>query len=165
MRVAGIVPDSVVDGPGIRYVIFTQGCNHYCPGCHNPQTWDLKGGEEKRIKDIVRDIKKHPYIKGITLSGGDPFLQAEECALLIQQVKKKYNLNVVTYTGYTFEELANSSNKGIQSLLRGTDILIDGPFLQEKKDLNIPFRGSCNQRIIDIKQSLKLKKIMEYSLV
>lgn len=164
IRVAGIIPDSVVDGPGIRYVIFTQGCTHHCGGCHNQKTWDPNGGEEKRIKDIIRDIKKHRFIQGITLSGGDPFFQAEKCAYLASEVKKKYGLNVVTYTGYLFEELIEMNNEGIQNLLKVTDLLIDGPFREDEKDLNIAFRGSKNQRIIDMKKSYVLKRPIIYEI-
>lgn len=164
IKVAGIVPDSVVDGPGVRYVIFTQGCFHKCPACHNPDTWDPHGGEEKRIKHIVKDIKKHPYVTGITLSGGDPFLQAEKCADLVKQVKSKYKMSIVTYTGDLYEKLLQSTDKHVQELLRQTDILIDGPFVESKKDLNLPHRGSTNQRIIDVQKSLKNKETILYEL-
>ncbi|NMA00955.1 MAG: anaerobic ribonucleoside-triphosphate reductase activating protein [Clostridia bacterium] len=162
IRIAGIVSDSVVDGPGVRYTIFTQGCPHHCQGCHNPQTWDPKGGEEKRIRDIVRDIKRHPFIQGITLSGGDPFLQAQESAFLAKEVKEKYNLNVVTYTGYLMEELLASNNEHFMELLKNTDILVDGPYMEELRDLNIQFRGSTNQRLIDVPKTLKLGKVVEW---
>ena len=160
IKIAGIVPDSVVDGPGIRYTIFTQGCLHHCPGCHNPQTWDLHGGEDKRIKDIIRDIKRHPFIKGITLSGGDPFVQATKSAYLAHQVKEKYQLDVVTYTGYLFEDLVTISEEGFMELLLATDILIDGPYIEELRDINIPFRGSTNQRIIDVEKSLRAGQVI-----
>lgn len=162
LKIAGIVPDSVVDGPGIRYVIFTQGCEHYCKGCHNQETWDKNGGIEKTDREILRDIKKYKNIKGITLSGGDPFLQAEELVPLVKKIKVKYGHSIVAYTGYLYEEILDSGNEHHLELLELTDILIDGPFKVEEKDLNIPFRGSRNQRIIDVKKSSETNGIVLY---
>jgi anaerobic ribonucleoside-triphosphate reductase activating protein len=155
LRVAGIVKESIVDGPGIRYVVFAQGCPHLCRGCHNPQTWDSTGGEIKDTADLLKEIKKGKGLKGVTFSGGEPFEQAEAFVILGKEVKK-LGLNVITYTGYIFEEIIElgKSNPWYQELLTLTDILIDGPFMEEFKALDLPFRGSTNQRIIDVHASL-----------
>lgn len=150
MRLAGILSESVVDGPGVRFVVFSQGCRHHCPGCHNPDTWDPDGGEEATVKSVLKQIKKkRKYIRGITLSGGDPFLQAEEMAKLAFEARK-LDLDIVTYTGYIYEELLELNLPGSQDLLDATDILIDGPFIEEQKDISLSFCGSKNQRIIDL---------------
>lgn len=150
MRLAGILSESIVDGPGVRFVVFAQGCLHHCPGCHNPDTWDPGGGEEATVKSVIKKIKKkRKYIRGITLSGGDPFLQAEEMAELAFEAKK-LDLDIVTYTGYIYEELLELNLPGSKDLLDATDILIDGPFIEEQKDISLPFCGSTNQRIIDL---------------
>lgn len=151
MRLAGILPESVVDGPGLRFVVFAQGCPHQCRECHNPETWDMAGGKEMTVREITKILKKRiKYgIKGITLSGGEPFLQAEEMAVLAGEARK-IGLNVVVYTGYLYEELIRMTTPGIQELLHITDILIDGPFILEQRDISLAFRGSANQRIIDL---------------
>lgn len=163
IRIAGIVEESIVDGPGIRYVLFTQGCPHNCKGCHNPQTHDFNMGRMEKCENIVNMIDSNPLLKGITLSGGEPFMQAEKLANLIDKVENK-KLDVMTYTGFKFEYLlenANEENK-YMNLLEKTDILIDGKFEMDKKDENLLFRGSSNQRAIDVKESLKTRKIIEY---
>ena len=163
IRVSGIVEESIVDGPGIRYTIFTQGCNHDCKGCHNPDTHDFAGGSIKECSSIVNEFKENFLLDGITLSGGEPFLQPTECTLLAQEARK-IGLNVVTYTGYTFEELYLKAerSKEIMELLRNTDILVDGPFIQEQRNILLKFRGSENQRIIDVKKTLnKYKRVEE----
>ncbi|MFZ5753980.1 MAG: anaerobic ribonucleoside-triphosphate reductase activating protein [Bacillota bacterium] len=150
MRLSGIISESVVDGPGVRFVVFTQGCPHHCPGCHNPETWDPSGGKEMTLKEILKLIKKKlKNIRGITLSGGDPFLQAAEMAALAREAKK-LGLDVVTYTGYTYEELLAIDGPGFKELLEVTDILVDGPFLIQYRDIGLAFRGSSNQRVIDL---------------
>ncbi|MCR4441129.1 MAG: anaerobic ribonucleoside-triphosphate reductase activating protein [Peptococcaceae bacterium] len=155
MRLAGIVPESIVDGPGVRMVVFAQGCPHHCPGCHNPETWDPGGGQEMTVKEILKIVKKKlKNIRGLTLSGGEPFLQAEEMAALAGKARE-LGLDVVTYTGYTYEELLALNLPGWAKLLEVTDILVDGPFLQELKDISLPFRGSRNQRVIDLKEKRK----------
>jgi anaerobic ribonucleoside-triphosphate reductase activating protein len=160
IKVAGIVKESIVDGPGIRMVVFAQGCKHKCKGCHNPNTHTFDGGELIEIDKIISDLKKNTLLDGVTLSGGDPFEQAEKFAVLAQEVKK-IGLNVITYTGYTYEQLIgySSERKGYRELLENTDMLVDGPFLMEEKSLLLKFRGSKNQRIIDVPNSIKNKKI------
>lgn len=150
MRLAGMLNESIVDGPGVRFVVFAQGCLHHCPGCHNPATWDLRGGEEYTVKEVLKRLKKRrPFIHGLTLSGGDPFLQAGEMAELAWAARG-LDLSVVTYTGYIYENLLHSDLPGASDLLAATDFLIDGPFIEIQKDLSLPFRGSANQRIIDL---------------
>ncbi|NLK44145.1 MAG: anaerobic ribonucleoside-triphosphate reductase activating protein [Tissierellia bacterium] len=151
LRVAGIVDESIVDGPGIRLVVFTQGCKHNCIGCQNPETHSFKGGELININSIIQMIKSNPLLDGITLSGGEPFEQVRECAILAKKVRE-LGLNVVTYTGYTFEEILKDENS--RELLLYTDILIDGKFDITKKSLMLKFRGSTNQRIIDVRKYL-----------
>lgn len=151
IRIAGIEEESIVDGPGIRLVVFTQGCKHNCIGCHNPETHSFDGGELVDIDHIVEMIKENPLLDGITLSGGEPFEQALECSILARKVKK-LGLNVITYTGYTFEEILRS--KKFRDLLLQTDLLIDGKFDISQKSMMLQFRGSTNQRVIDVKKYL-----------
>ncbi|RPF49479.1 anaerobic ribonucleoside-triphosphate reductase activating protein [Thermodesulfitimonas autotrophica] len=152
LRIAGVVRESVVDGPGLRYVIFAQGCPHHCKGCHNPETWDPAGGYEITAAELLADISRNPLLKGVTFSGGDPFLQAGAFAVLGRALREE-GYNIVTYTGYTYEELQTMAEKGVRELLAVTDILIDGPFVLAERDLTLPFRGSKNQRIIDVRAS------------
>ncbi len=162
LKIAGIVEESIVDGPGIRFVIFTQGCPHKCKGCHNPQTHDFNGGKNIDIDEIVSKINENPLLKGITLSGGEPFMQAKQLSNLVDKVDKK--LDIITYTGYKYEELLEKANEenSFMQLLSRTDILIDGRFELESKKENLKYRGSSNQRAIDVKKSLKSGKIIEY---
>jgi len=165
IRVAGIVKESIVDGPGIRYVIFTQGCKLNCEGCHNPQTHPFDGGTLTDIQDLAEDIKKNPFLDGVTFSGGEPFEQAAPLAKLAEMVKKT-GLDVITYTGYTYEYIIENCDKhdGWKELLEITDILIDGRFEKVKKSLALKFRGSSNQRIIDVKESLRSGEVKEIEL-
>lgn len=155
IRIAGITLESVVDGPGIRLVVFTQGCPHNCPGCHNPETHDPNGGKLMDSTEIISIIERAKLIRGVTFSGGEPFLQAEKLTS-IAKVAHQFNLDVVTYTGFLYENLLDLTAKdnGILGLLQQTDILIDGPFKKEERDLRLSFRGSRNQRIIDVPKSL-----------
>lgn len=163
IRIAGIIEESIVDGPGIRFVIFTQGCPHHCKGCHNPQTHDFNSGKEISINDILQMIEANPLLKGITLSGGEPFMQAKTLSIMLDKVKAK-NLDVITYSGFTYEEiLQKADNKNYyKELLERTDILIDGKFEEDKKNENLMYRGSSNQRAIDVKLSIDKGKIVEH---
>ncbi|MBQ8582665.1 MAG: anaerobic ribonucleoside-triphosphate reductase activating protein [Ruminococcus sp.] len=155
LRIAGTANDSIVDGPGIRFTIFTQGCPHHCEGCHNPQTHDFNGGTITDTDELLNRIKSNPLLDGVTFSGGEPFCQAAALAELGSKIKA-LGLNIVTYTGYTFEELyADRTSNGFGELLSVTDYLIDGPFVLAQKNWEIRFRGSSNQRIIDVTESLK----------
>lgn len=163
IRIAGTVQNSIVDGPGIRYTLFTQGCQHNCKGCHNPQTFDLMGGKEVSAQLIYEEIKNDPLTKGVTFSGGEPFLQAEKLAELGQAIHSLQK-DIITYTGFTFEELLESGDDAFMQLLKETDILIDGRFVLELKDLTLKFRGSKNQRILDCKKSLETGKPIEVEI-
>lgn len=151
IRIAGIEEESIVDGPGIRMVIFTQGCKHNCVGCHNPESHSFTGGELIEIDEIINRVKANPLLDGITLSGGEPFEQSEECSILARKVKD-LGLSVVTYTGYSFEEILKDEK--FKKLLLETDTLIDGKFNIDEKSLMLKFRGSKNQRIIEVEKFL-----------
>lgn len=161
LRIAGTVNDSIVDGPGIRFTVFVQGCPHNCKGCHNPQTHDFEGGTVTTTEKILEKIKGNPLLDGVTFSGGEPFCQAEALADLGREIKK-LGLDIITYTGYTFEKLFEERDQNHWGDLLGvTDYLIDGPFILEQKDWEIKFRGSSNQRYIDCRESLKNGKVIE----
>ncbi|MBQ9980418.1 MAG: anaerobic ribonucleoside-triphosphate reductase activating protein [Oscillospiraceae bacterium] len=162
MRIAQVVQDSIVDGPGFRLAVFTQGCPHGCPGCHNPETHDFSGGTEMTVEEIIEKLKKNPLMKGLTLSGGEPFCQAEECTRLAELARENGVRNVWAYSGWTFEQLLNSEDSGKISLLRQLDVLVDGPFILSQRSLAIPWRGSKNQRLIDVKASLEAGTAVEW---
>lgn len=153
VRVNGFVQESIVDGPGLRFVIFTQGCPHNCHGCHNPDTHDFLGGYLVSAEEIIRQIAEHPLLAGVTFSGGEPFLQARVLSLIAAAVHAMQK-NVVTYTGYVFEELLvmAAKDKNIQTLLDSTDILVDGPYVDSLRALDLPFRGSSNQRLLNLQE-------------
>ncbi|MEI6131473.1 MAG: anaerobic ribonucleoside-triphosphate reductase activating protein [Bacillota bacterium] len=161
IRIAGIVDESIVDGPGIRLTVFVQGCTHNCEGCHNPESHSKDGGSLISVRKILGMIDKNPLLDGITLSGGEPFQQAKECAVLAKAAKEK-GLNVITYSGYTFEKIVAEAdaNPGWRDLLENSDVLVDGPFVLSQRSLMLRFRGSENQRIVDVKNSLEEKKIV-----
>lgn len=162
IRFTGTVRESVVDGPGLRFVIFVQGCSHHCKGCHNPDTWDLLGGEPIKAEDLLKQVKAEKLIKGVTFSGGEPFLQAAPLAWLGREIKKQ-GLDLITFTGYTWQELRALclEDQAVNDLMLVSDYIIDGPFVLEKKDFDLPFRGSRNQRIIDVKKSIPAGKVIE----
>lgn len=164
VRLAGTVPESVVDGPGMRFVIFAQGCPHRCDGCHNPETWDVAEGELVSLSELISFIGNNPLLRGITLSGGEPFLQAKELYPLARAVKEK-GMDVVTYTGYTWEALQKmaAGDNPIQRLMELSDYIVDGPFIKDLRDISLPFRGSANQRIIDVAASLSSGDIVPAS--
>lgn len=159
IRLAGLVPESFVDGPGIRFTVFTQGCPHKCEGCHNPETHDFNTGRLADVDKVFERIIKNPLVKGVTFSGGEPFCQPEPLAYLAKLLKEK-GYHVMSYSGYTFEELLEKShsNTHIGDLLNNIDILVDGPFLLAERSLELRFRGSRNQRIVDVSESLKTGK-------
>ncbi|MGE5422759.1 MAG: anaerobic ribonucleoside-triphosphate reductase activating protein [Ignavibacteriales bacterium] len=162
IRVCGFTKESVVDGPGIRAVVFAQGCPHRCVGCHNPDTWDSEDGFDLEIDDILFQIASNPLLRGLTLTGGEPFAQSEGFAELAARVKSS-GLDVVTYSGYTYEELMEKGRQdvSVMKILENTDILIDGPYMEELKDLSLAYRGSRNQRIIDINSSFQTGKVVQ----
>lgn len=152
LRIAGVVKESIVDGPGIRFVVFAQGCPHHCDGCHNPATHDFNGGQLVTIDTIIAEMKKNPLLDGITLSGGEPFEQSEGFGELARRAQVA-GYHVMTYTGYTYEALLAQKDQPWQRLLEQTDLLVDGRFEVAQKSLRLKFRGSQNQRIIDVKKS------------
>ena len=155
MRIAGTIQDSIVDGPGFRFAVFAQGCELRCEGCHNPATWDLSGGDETTTDDLIAEMLSNPMTDGLTLTGGEPFLQPEECAKLAAAAREK-GLNVWVFTGYTFEELLTRSETEpcIKELLELTDTLVDSPFALAERTLSLKWRGSANQRVLDVPKSL-----------
>lgn len=161
LRIAGTVNDSIVDGPGIRYVIFTQGCPHHCPGCHNPQTHDFVGGQVAEIEKILDEIFSNPILSGVTFSGGEPFCQAEGLVPIAEAVKEK-GKHLMIYTGYLLEQLQEMENAGVKRLLELADVIVDGPFVQEEKNLTLSFRGSENQRVIDMVKTRNAGEIVLY---
>ena len=154
IRIAALVNDSIVDGPGLRYAVYTQGCTHHCKGCHNPQTHDPKGGRETDTGIIWREIEENPLLSGITFSGGDPLLQPLPLAELAEKAHEK-GLSVWCYTGWTWESLMRKSDPDMMTLLKNVDVLVDGPFLLDQRTLDLPFRGSKNQRLIYVAESLR----------
>lgn len=163
IRIAGYVDDSIVDGPGIRFTIFTQGCAHHCFNCHNPETWDFDKGKDVDIDELISKINRNPLLQGITLSGGDPLYQVNACLELVKKVKElNADLDIIIYTGFTFEELAINfkKNNDLLSLLKLSDILIDGKYEDSLRDLTLRFRGSSNQRVINLKKTFLEEKIV-----
>ena len=158
---ADLQSDSIVDGPGLRAVLWTQGCAHHCPGCQNAQTWDFNGGGLVPISMVLEAIDELKYQDGITFSGGDPMFQVEQCKQIAEYCKKK-GLNIWVYTGFTFEELMlMAKRKPIYlGFLKLIDVLVDGRFVEEEKDLSLLFRGSANQRLIDIPKTLSTGQIV-----
>ena len=163
MRIAGVVNDSIVDGPGLRLAVFAQGCPHHCPGCHNPQTHDFDGGEVADTEEIIEKMIKNPLLDGVTLTGGEPFCQPEACTE-IARAAHAAGLNVWSYTGYTFEHLLKEGTEPQCALLRELDVLVDGPFLLAQRTLNCRFRGSNNQRLILVRESLDAGRTIELEL-
>lgn len=161
IRIAGIVKESTVDGPGFRYVVFTQGCPHKCKGCHNPDTHDFKGGKLVSINKLVEDINKNPLLKGVTISGGEPFMQPKQVYNLISKLDKNKH-TVMVYTGFEYEQLLEKAkeNDYYLKILQNTDVLIDGKFEEELKSENVIFRGSTNQRAIDTKNSIETGNVV-----
>ena len=157
-----IQSDSIVDGEGIRSVIWFQGCLHNCPGCHNPETHDFKAGVEVSLKEMKAQIDELEYQSGVTFSGGDPMMQVEALAELAAYVKEK-GMNVWVYTGYTFEELMilAEKNESYLKAMEQIDVLVDGKFVMDLKSFDVQFRGSSNQRILDMKKSLEKKKAVK----
>lgn len=158
LYLAGVAGDSIVDGPGIRTTFFAQGCPHHCPGCHNPETWDFSGGTPMEEETLVEIVRENPLCRGVTFSGGEPFSQAEGFARLAELLKAE-GYEVASYSGYTFEALVEGT-EAQKKLLASIDVLIDGPFLMEEKSLELNFRGSRNQRIIQVPKSLEAGSVV-----
>jgi len=165
LRLFGEVKESITDGPGLRYAVFAQGCPHYCEGCHNPESHSFTEGYLVREEAVINEIFKNPLLDGVTLSGGEPFMQAVELSVVAAAVKSG-GLSVIVFSGYTYEELLSLSKerKGYMSLLENTDILIDGRFESRNKSMDLRFRGSTNQRAIDVPASLKSGAVVLFPL-
>lgn len=163
MKIGGFYSDSISNGVGWRAVLFVSGCPHHCLGCHNPESWDKDYGEPFVEDDIYNQMMENPFLDGLTLSGGEPFLYCQELFSLVKRVKAK-GLNIWSYTGFTFEELLRWSerNADVQQFLRQVDVLVDGKFLIEKMVPKKRFRGSGNQRIIDVQASLMKQEVVLY---
>ena len=162
LRLAGVIRESIVDGPGIRMTIFTQGCPHHCKGCHNEQTWDFEGGYDSSTERILEEAQKDPILRGLTFSGGEPFCQAEALSALAKEAKEK-GYDIFCYTGFTFEKLVSEfdTHPEYKELLTYCDWLVDGPFVLSERSLMLKFRGSKNQRILDVKKSLETMTAIE----
>ena len=151
LRLSGVISESIVDGPGFRYVVFTQGCPHGCPGCHNPQTHDFNGGTLIDPLTLLPEIDENPLLAGVTFSGGEPFCQPEALLPLAREIKVR-GLHLLIFSGYTYEQLQAmaASSEATAQLLRLCDTLIDGPYIEEQRDLTLQFRGSANQRVLQL---------------
>lgn len=168
IHVAGIMENSIVDGPGMRAVLFLQGCPHHCKGCHNPETWDInsKTAQTLTVQELGEQILAIKRINKLTLSGGDPIMQATACLDLIQYLKSrrielgKPEYSIILYTGYTFEQLLERKDPTVNELLSECDLVVDGPFIESEKSFDCLYRGSKNQRIINSKTSLMLGEIV-----
>ena len=150
IRVLDIIEDTMVDGPGFRTSIYCAGCRHKCPGCHNPQSWAFDQGHEMSVEAIMKIIEADPYAN-VTFSGGDPMFQATGFAELAREIHKRTNKDIWCYTGFTYESLINQAQR---ELLEQLDVLVDGPFIEKLRDPDLLFRGSSNQRLIDVQASL-----------
>ncbi len=157
IRIAGVVKESIVDGKGIRFTLFTQGCPHGCKGCHNPESHNINGGYDIEAEKVIAEFNKNPLLSGITFSGGEPIIQAKELIPIAEAVTRQ-GKNCWIYSGWTFEELMEKNDADINKLLSLCDVLVDGKYEENERDLTLLFRGSLNQRIIDLKKSLSLKK-------
>ena len=153
-RIAGIADDSVVDGDGCRLTVFVQGCPHHCPGCHNPETHPFDGGSEWETAAVLEALRDNPILSGITLSGGEPFCQPRPM-LELARGAHAMGLDVWAYTGYRLEELRSMADPAIRELLEEIDVLVDGPYIDAQRDLTLHFRGSRNQRVIDMRASAR----------
>lgn len=159
LRVAGYEEESIVDGPGLRLAVFTQGCKHACPGCHNPETHPLDGGELVSVEEIAEKLREDPLLSGVTFSGGEPFLQPAPLVALAR-LARTLGKNVMAYSGYTYEQLLEKAEKDadVAALLDELDWLVDGPYVEKLRDLELQYRGSSNQRFLNREEMDALKK-------
>lgn len=161
IRLAGIEPESIVDGPGYRFAVFVQGCPHHCPGCHNPKTHAIDGGYLADTQEIIGQLGRNPLVRGVTLSGGEPMLQPGALLEIAVKAREK-GLSVWCYTGYTLEQLMKEGRADRMELLRHMDVLVDGPYLAHERSLDLLYRGSRNQRLIDMPATLAAGEIRLY---
>ena len=160
MRVLSIVEGTSVDGPGLRTSIYLAGCDHHCPGCHNPQSWDPQGGEEMSLEALM-DVIAYNELP-VTLSGGDPLFHPEQVAQLTARIKDELGYNIWLYTGFNWEQIVATPR--LLAALEHIDVVVDGPFILAQRDTSLHFRGSANQRIIDVQQSLATGKVSTITL-
>lgn len=161
IRISDICRESSVDGQGLRYVVFVQGCTHGCKGCHNPSTHDINGGTLVDIDDIINEFKSDRLVRGITISGGEPMLQPKQVLELAKRVKE-LGKSVWVYSGYTWEQLMSMNNSYINEILTTIDVLVDGKFVEELKSENCLYRGSSNQRLVNCKESAKYGTVKQF---
>ena len=155
LELAAIVTDSIVDGPGIRTCVFCQGCPHHCPGCHNPQSWDEQGGQPIAVEDLLRLIIDADM--NVTFTGGDPMLHPEGFIALAQLIRQHTDKTIWCYTGFKYEDI--QADQRLSQILPYLDVLVDGPFIQSLRNTDLLFRGSSNQRIIDVKKTIAADEI------
>ena len=158
LSVLSVVDDTTVDGPGFRTSIYCAGCTHHCPGCHNPQSWAQDGGREMSVEELMEVIEADPFAPGVTFTGGDPMQQAEGFTALARAIHERTNKNIWCYTGYTFEALLHMPAQ--RQLLELVDVLVDGPYIEAQRSTDLLFRGSANQRLIDVPRSLAEGRIV-----
>jgi len=163
IRLAGVVPESIVDGPGYRLAVFVQGCPHACPGCHNPKTHDFAGGHDGDTHEIIARLGKNPLVRGVTLTGGEPMMQADALCEIASAAKEK-GMSVWCYTGFTLEALIRENRPDRMRLLEQIDVLVDGPYIAHERSLDLLYRGSANQRLIDMKATREAGKIHLFEL-
>jgi anaerobic ribonucleoside-triphosphate reductase activating protein len=159
LRVLHIVEGTSVDGPGLRTSIYLAGCNHHCPGCHNPESWNMGGGEERTLDELMEVIAYNEA--PVTFSGGDPLAQAVPLAHLIDRIKSELGYNVWCYTGYTWEQVRQKAD--LMSAVRQLDVLVDSPFIMDERNTKLRFRGSNNQRLIDVQATLAQGEIVKWN--
>ena len=159
LRVLHVVEGTSVDGPGLRTSIYLAGCSHHCPGCHDPESWDMNGGEERTLDELMDIIAYNEA--PVTFSGGDPLAQAQPLALLINRIKQELGYNVWCYTGYTWQQVMQQPQ--LMAVVRQLDVLVDSPFLMAERDTKLRFRGSRNQRLIDVQATLSQGHIVEWN--
>lgn len=165
MNYIKITKNDIANGSGVRVTLWASGCSLHCKGCHNPQTWDFNAGKpfDNVAKQELFNALNKPYIQGITFSGGNPLDRPYEIFLLINEIKSKFpNKNIWLYSGYTYDEICMSREK-FKAIL-GVDVLVDGPYIEEQRDITLPFRGSKNQRLIDVQETLKQGQIIQYKI-
>lgn len=161
IRLAGIAPQSLVNGQGMRKVYFSQGCTHHCKNCFNQETWPFEGGQLFDMDELLEKLSLETYLDGVTFSGGDPFQQADKFSYMAVKIRQM-GFNIWSYTGYKFEELLElaKTDKNIDTMLHNIDVIVDGQFVQELHIDHLKFRGSSNQRIIDVQKSLETNSIV-----
>lgn len=159
IRILNIIHDTTVDGPGFRTSIYCAGCRHACPGCHNPESWNPHGGHDASIDDLMQEIVSDPFAH-VTFSGGDPMFQAEGFLELCRRIKEETDKTVWCFTGFTWERIFADGTLAMQELAQSVDVIVDGPFVQDLRDTDLLFRGSSNQRLVDVPRTLREGRVV-----